>query len=412
MADFAVRVVRISAPVEHHPDADRLSLIKIGGYVAISAKLNEEEAAARGKQPGDHRYEEGDFVVYVPEGAVLPENLLRGGFWNAKENKGGLAGSKGDRVKALKLRGVFSQGILFPVEKDERDDTLMLRVPIWHGDECIGANKFTVTEGQNVADLMGITKYEPPIPVHMAGEVLNLFGTIKAFDFESIQTVPDLFSPGEAVHVTEKLHGTFCQIGWVPGLGNAECFADGNVYVASKGLGNKGLAFKDNEANKDNLYVRTLRKMIADGLVARLPTMLSDLASFVDAHDAPVDMPVRLFGEIFGQGVQDLHYGLKEPGFRLFDVMIGDVFASPGVTEQVARMLGLPMVPVLYTGPYDLSALEAVRDGKDTLSGTHVREGIVIRAMDGGRHPLHGRKIGKWVSPAYLLRKGAGEEVQ
>lgn len=109
MADFSVRVVRISEPVVDHPNADKLSLIKIGGYTCISAKLED----------GSHRYKQGDLVVYVPEGAVVPEYILRQGFWNEKDNKGMLAGSKGDRVKAKKLRDIFSQGILLPVKTDQ-----------------------------------------------------------------------------------------------------------------------------------------------------------------------------------------------------------------------------------------------------------------------------------------------------
>ncbi len=69
-------------------------------------------------------------------------------------------------------------------------------------------------------------------------------------------------------------------------------------------------------------------------------------------------------------------------------------------------------MPELYAGPYDTAILEAARDGHTVLGGGNIREGIVIRAADGSDHPLHGRRIGKWVSPDYLLRKGAGEEVQ
>ena len=63
MSDFEVLVYRIEEPVENHPDADRLSLIKIQGYTCISAKLED----------GSHRYKQGELVAYIPEGAVLPE---------------------------------------------------------------------------------------------------------------------------------------------------------------------------------------------------------------------------------------------------------------------------------------------------------------------------------------------------
>jgi hypothetical protein len=63
-------------------------------------------------------------------------------------------------------------------------------------------------------------------------------------------------------------------------------------------------------------------------------------------------------------------------------------------------------VPTLYSGPFDLLALTEARDGKTTVSGTNIREGIVVRAADSAaQHPMHGRKIAKMISPAYLLRK-------
>lgn len=107
MANFEVPIIEVER-VEHHPDADRLSLIYFKDYVTVSGKLED----------GSHRYNVGDLVVYVPEAAVVPEYLLKQGFWNEKEDKGMLAGTKGNRVKAIRLRGILSQGIMFPVMKD------------------------------------------------------------------------------------------------------------------------------------------------------------------------------------------------------------------------------------------------------------------------------------------------------
>lgn len=382
MAEFAVRIVEITQPVENHPDADRLSIVKIGGYLCISGKVEldplDENTAYT------HRYSVGDKVVYVPEGALVPEYILRNGFWSEKDNKGLLAGSKGNRVKAKRLRGIFSQGLLLAVSSD---GTLT--------NEAGETRSFVA--GDDVAEFLGITKYEPPIPVALAGEVVSIFGHTTKYDFESIQSVVDLFHPGETVEVTEKLHGTNCQIGYVPGLDHDELFgSEGNIYVGSKGLSAKGLVMKNNETNTGNLYVRTLTAMLAEGLEARLRAEFGDT-------------PVRLFGEVYGKGVQDLSYGLSTPAFALFDIKIGDTFLMPNERNEVAERLQIPVVPVLYHGAYDLDALIGFRDGKDTISGTNVREGIVIRSMDNLYHPLHGRKIGKWVSPDYLERKNGTE---
>ena len=131
--------------------------------------------------------------------------------------------------------------------------------------------------------------------------------------------------------------------------------------------------------------------------------------------------PVAILGEIFGKGVQDLDYGVPEQAFRVFDMRIGREWLSPDAVsywssrswvEPDAVSYGyqaLPCVPVLYTGPFDRDAIEAVRDGGTTLSGTpsriDIREGVVVRSMIPSEHPLHGRKICKFISPAYLLRR-------
>lgn len=381
MSDFAVRIVEITQPVENHPDADRLSIVKIGGYLCISGKVEldpmDENTAYT------HRYNVGDKVAYVPEGALVPEYILRDGFWSEKDNKGLLAGSKGNRVKAKRLRGIFSQGLLLPAP----DGTLTNEAGETH----------SFVTGDDVAGFLGITKYEPPIPVALAGEVVCIFGYAIKYDFESIQSVVDLFHHGEAVEVTEKLHGTNCQIGYVPGLNHDELFgSEGNIYVGSKGLSAKGLVMKNNETNAGNLYVRTLTAMLSEGLEDRLRAEFGNT-------------PVRLFGEVYGKGVQDLSYGLNAPAFALFDIKVGDTFLMPNERNEVAERLQIPVVPVLYHGAYDLDTLIGFRDGKDTISGTNVREGIVIRSMDNLYHPHHGRKIGKWVSPDYLERRGGTE---
>lgn len=381
MSTFSVPVYRLDEDPTDHPNADRLSLLKIFGFTAISAK----------REDGSHRYSKGDAVVYVPEGAIVPEFLLRQGFWDEKKNAGILAGKNGDRVKSVRLRGIFSQGILFPVLRDFPDGLPhgIGYVMNERGEECF------VSPGDDVAAFLGITKYEPPIPVAMSGEVASLFGVPQKFDFESIQRLPDLFEDGEEVEVSAKIHGTCLQIGYVPGLNHPDMFGTTrSVYVASKGLGAQGLVFKNNAANAGNLYVRALVEMIEKGLEAEM---------------IAAGATVRIFGEIFGKGVQDLHYGQERPVVSIFDVQVDGVFLPPGEVAEWAGRIGVPKVPVLFAGPYSLATMIEHRDGLD-CSGSHMREGIVIRGS--GDHPVHGRKIGKFVSPDYLLRKGNVTEFQ
>lgn len=67
--------------------------------------------------------------------------------------------------------------------------------------------RFDVVEGQDVAEILGIVKWSPPIPVHMAGEVFNAFGKTLKYDIENFKKYPEVLVKGEEVIMTEKIHG-------------------------------------------------------------------------------------------------------------------------------------------------------------------------------------------------------------
>lgn len=381
MSTFACPVVKI-ASVENHSGADRLSIVKLEGlgYTCISGKLED----------GSPRYKAGDWVVYIPTSSVLPEWLLkRMDFWNADTNKGMLAGTNGDRVKPLKLRGIFSEGVLYPV----------LSHVAGHVIEIFGQGDEFVEVGDDVSGFLGITKWSPPIPVHMAGEVASLSESAFIYDFERWESVTDIFETGESVVANEKLHGSCLIIQYFPDLDHSEMFPDSAGYrsitISSKGLGSQGLVFKNNQANTNNLYVQAFRTLMDE----------YDLSGLMHAMSKSNggSQPVAILGEVFGKNVQDLDYGTTKPTVRVFDMRIGRVWLTPDEFNFWGATL--PLVPTLYRGPFDLSAIQAVRDGVTTVGGNHVREGVVVRSTEPNDHPLHGRKIAKFISPAYMTRK-------
>lgn len=94
--------------VTDHPTKPTNSVLRLSnGATAISAKLDD----------GSPRYQPGDLVVFIADGAIVPEALLRDGFWDHEKNQGCLRGPRGDRVKAGNFAGVRSDGIMFPVAR-------------------------------------------------------------------------------------------------------------------------------------------------------------------------------------------------------------------------------------------------------------------------------------------------------
>lgn len=65
-------------------------------------------------------------------------------------------------------------------------------------------------------------------------------------------------------------------------------------------------------------------------------------------------------------------------------------------------------MPVLYQGPFDLDVITKLRDGKTTMGGNHIREGVVISTLPFSLNNTD-RKIAKMISPDYLLRKNGSE---
>ncbi|MGW7042911.1 RNA ligase (ATP) [Streptomyces avermitilis] len=350
-----LRVTAEVLTIHTHPNADALELAQVGLYRAVVAK---------------GAYRTGETAVYIPEQSVLPAGLIE-----ELGLTGRLAGSGSDRVRAVRLRGELSQGIV--CRPKALADVDLTRA---------------VADGTDFAELLGITKWVPPIPPTMSGEVESVPDLLRWVDIENIQRYPDIFTPGEPVVLTEKLHGTACLVTYIAD--------EGRVHVSSKGFGAKSLALKEDPRN---LYWRAVHGHGVAQAAARLAERLGARR-------------VGIFGEVYGAGVQDLTYGADGRrdtlGYAVFDVS-AEIDGEVRWLDAADRLDGeLPLVPRLYEGPYDIDRVLEFASGRETLSGRglHLREGVVIRSATERHSPVTGgRAIAKAVSPAYLTRKGGTE---
>lgn len=370
MATFKVELKDIV--ISEHPNADALEIAQVDGYTCIVQK---------------GLYDDCTQALYIPEQAVMPEYLIeRMGL------TGRLAGKQHNRVKAIRLRGVFSQGLLHPVE-------IIDGVPhIQAEDETIRVEYDT-----DYKEALGIEKYEPEIPAHMGGEVDNRFGYTMSYDIENYKRFPDALEDGEDVVFHEKLHGTWTCFGYHPDVPNP--------IVTSKGLSGRGLAFKwfDDPADVKNLYMLEFLKTYDDKGKNVIDRINKDLYFTYE--------PFYILGETFGQGVQDLHYSGKR-SFRVFDVYVGNPgqgeYLSHDALDAFCTRYGLDRVPMLYRGPFSIEVMNQYTDGKETVSGneSHIREGIVMRPSVERKTTELSRVQLKSISEAYLLRKGSATEYQ
>ena len=339
MPEIEVLIHRLK--LEPHPNADALEMAAIGGYRAV-VKLDE--------------FKNGDLVAYIPEDSIIPPELIE-----KMDLANYLVGKDHNRVKAIRLRGALSQGLILPM-----DD---------------------VQEGDDVTEMLGITKYVPEVPSSMNGEVWHTGHMTVKFDVHDIKKYPDVIQDGEEVVMTEKLHGTCCQMG----------FYQDEPIVTQKGIGNKRFAFQVDQVNASCIYVQEFLKR-------------RDLLDEIH-QDHP---SFYLLGEIYGRGVQDLQYDLKERNFRVFDVYLGEPGAGRFLDyDQMMEFLGskFDTVPLAYRGPYQESQARDATTGQSIIAN-HIREGVVIKPVQEREDPKLGRVILKSKSEKYLLRKGNATEFE
>ena len=365
MSSFAVTAERLT--ILEHPNADALELAQVGGYRAVVAK---------------GAYRTGDYAIYIPEQAIVPDALI-----DELGLTGRLAGKEKNRVRAVRLRGELSQGIVCRPSA----------IREWFGPGGVHDGDDLDTHERARTDfsgLLGITKWVPEIPAHMAGVMLEAPDLLRWVDIENIKRFPNIFAAGEPVQATEKLHGTCCL---------TTVTADGQTLVTSKRCGGKGLAIAESDTN---LYWRAVRAH-----------SVAEVAGLILKHFG-ADR-VGVFGEVYGQGVQDLGYGVNAgvtPGYAAFDIAVdrrqGHRWLDRAEFLEFAEIL--PTVPVLFEGPYDEVLLLGLAEGRTAVgAGANIREGLVVRPQVERRSEVTcGRAIAKFVSEAYLLRKGATTEFE
>lgn len=324
MSTFKVEVVKIPT-FQKHPNADTLFITNIFSYPVI---FSSKEG-----------WKEGDLAAYVPVDAVVPMTE-QWAFLGDSE--------RSHRIKAKKLRGVFSMGLL-------------TRPPE-------GAKV-----GDDVASQLGIIKFEQPEPLSLGGENEKDPGFIPCYtDIEGYRRYAHLLTAGEPVIVMEKLHGCNGRFVW-----HTET---GRLWVGSRTCIKR--------FDESNLWWKVAK-------VFNLETKLKLSPNKV------------FYGEVFGQ-VQDLRYdaGKNQYFLRFFDVYdIGTgKFLNWSESKKIIEDAGLIAAPLLFEGPWSLDLLP-LAEGKSTIAN-NVREGFVVRPQQERWNEEVGRVILKCIGEGYYLRKG------
>jgi RNA ligase (TIGR02306 family) len=296
-------------------------------------------------------FQVGDYCVYCEIDSVLPEKPE---FEFLRPRK--------FRIKTVKLRGQVSQGIAFPISIIPNHEQVELQ------------------EGLDVTELVGVTKYEPPLSLDMKGKVKGGFpGFIPKTDETRIQSVPDVLTRPEnqskQYYVSEKVDGTSATY----------YIKDGEFGVCSRNL-----ELLDVENNPHWMVAHQY------GIEAKL-------------RDSGRNVAIQ--GEVIGPKIQGNKYKLSELKFMIFNVFDIDKNFYLGYTDFVdfVANIGLESVPILqddYSLGQNVVELVAMSEGQSVVNPKTQREGIVIRPIAEATDPELGRLSFKTVNPKFLLKYG------
>lgn len=330
------------APIE---GADFIELASILGWKVVVKK-------------GD--FHTGSLVVYCEIDSLLPD---RPEFEFLRNDK--------FRIRTVKRKGVVSQGIAFPL------DILPIDVK-WHVEE-LEKSRITLHDladspvGMDVTELLGIEKYEAPIPAELAGDAKGGFpGFMMITDEDRIQILPHIpiEYAGQSFVTTEKLDGSSCSFFWK----NGEFGVCGRNYE-----------YYESPTNSFWKFARQ---------------------NFLEEKLGVIGRNLGLQGEIIGEGIQKNKYKLKGQTVRFFRMFDIDKYEFLPYDEMIKIIseLKLETVPILdwnYILPNNVDEILAYAQGKSVLNPQAEREGVVFV-----RHELknQGRLSFKAISNKYLMK--------
>lgn len=316
----SIRKISEIKPIE---GADVIELAIVDGWKVVIAKNVEHKV--------------GDTVVYCEIDSFLPikpefEFLRKSSYKKMPD------GTEGFRLRTVKLRKQVSQGLILPLS-------------------VIKSNDVSFEIGMDVTDLLGITKYEPPIPAELSGKVKGLFPSfLRKTDEERVQNLSNEYidwikQSKNQFYVTEKLDGSSATF----------YIKDGEFGVCSRNL--------ELLETEDNTFWKVARKL--------------DLEEKLRNYG----VNISLQGELIGEGIQGNPYNIKGQTVKFFNVFDIDKKERMSINEflKVMNDLNLESVPFLnmeFILPDTIDDMLKYAEGKSQLNNKTDREGVVVRNKD------------------------------
>lgn len=360
MTERKLCTVRRIAEVKEIPGKDRIVSYRVDGWWVTDQK---------------DKYCIGELVVYAEPDSWMPHTLApfltKAGAYPKVFNE-----VEGQKLKTIKMGGVYSQGLLLP---------LQVAADLFIGSKFDEGQEYGefFFEGNDLTELLGIQLWEKPEDLRAANAKGNFPHFLRKTDCTRIQNygreVRQYAQESEFLQATEKLDGSSMTV----------FKKDGVVGVCSRNL-----------ELKDEPGVTFWEVAKSEGLLA-----------FLEDDDN-----IALQGELVGPGIQGNSYGLQAHAFYLYDIF--DIekqeYLDASTVEDVASGAGIKHVPVL--GYYRLpvlferqpsalipAAMLAHAEGDSLVGVKPKREGVVWKPHDDTNVAV------KCISQAWLAKHDSKE---
>lgn len=320
MGERKLATLRIIDEIRPIEGADLIELAIVGGWHSVVKK---------------GEFGVGDEIIYCEIDSWIPQTIAP--FLCKGEKVREYEGVKGERLRTVKLRGQLSQGLILPISVIDQASL----------GRCLSI-------GEDVSEILGIIKYEPPIPAQLAGDVVGMFPSfVFKTDEERIQNISlKKLDKNALYYVTEKLDGSSMTV-----------FSNEGEF----GVCSRNLQLKQTLSN-------TFWKVALElDLETKLKALGRNLA---------------IQGELVGPGIQKNRYGLSKQIFVPFTVFDIDKSSKVGFEEfkKVCESLDLATVPIISYGmllPSSIDEILEFAEGKSVFGNKVVeREGLVFRSLD------------------------------
>lgn len=308
--------IEIISDVFNHTNADRLDIVKILGYQCITEK---------------GLYKTGDKIVYIRPDALLPEET-----WAIEYRK-----YSPNRIKAVKLRNEWSEGIVVPLSL----------LPI---------DLSNISIGEEVSSLINVKHYEIPTPMILEAKG-GLPYRIPKTDESRKEELRNGIPYGEIVDATLKIDGQSCSYYY-------------NIEDKVFGVLGRTLELKE---DKENNYTAHIERY----------DIKNKLISFCEREQ--VSLVLR--GESYGKSIQGMEinpHAKKDKGWAMFSVynITKGRYAHKGDDYyflNVAEKLNLPIVDIIEKNVIlTVDLINKYSTGIDKIKGEPF-EGIVFKFRNG-----------------------------